>query len=498
MSDKRSARYPGAYAFADDPLARRLFFARGRESIALANQILSNRLVVLFARSGLGKTSLLNAGVSERLRDEGFTPLSVRLNDTRREPVLALYAAIEDACRRQKIEYVCGSQLSFWHFFKTAEFWRGDRLLTPVLILDQFEELFTLYSERRRGAFLDQLSFIVRGIRPSSLPSDDDENKPAGRGISLLGDTPPPLRIVISMREDFLPRLEEVADRIAQILDVRCRLLPLSREAATEAIDEPAGVEDHGLATHPFEIDKSTKETILDFLTQRGGRSTDAVEPFQLQLICQHIESAAALKQREATAGERVVVTLQDLGGVNGLRDILKDFYKRQVEAVPGVLRRRRVRKLCSEYLISPQGRRLRMEETEIQRLVRVDQPTLHVLVDKRLLRADQSADGVYYELSHDSLIGPVLDTQRWRFRARAIGSAMGALLLLSIAAGWFGFLSLLLAPIKTTLGRRDPFELVFMAAVIFSVGVVSVVSVRQLLRAFRISRDMVQRSRIR
>jgi len=138
------------------------------------------------------------------------------------------------------------------------------------------------------------------------------------------------------------------------------------------------------------------------------------------------------------------------------------------------------------------------MEETEIQRLVRVDQPTLHVLVDKRLLRADQSADGVYYELSHDSLIGPVLDTQRWRFLARAIGSAMGALLLLSIAAGWFGFLSLLLAPIKTTLGRRDPFELVFMAAVIFSVGVVSVVSVRQLLRAFRISRDMVQRSRIR
>src|SRR5215470_9617663 len=454
MSDQGSARYPGAYAFADDPLGRKLFFARGRESMALTNQILSNRLVVLFARSGLGKTSLLNAGISERLRDEGFAPLPVRLNDTRTEPVLALYAAIEDACRRQKIEYVRGSQLSFWHFFKTAEFWRGDTLLTPVLILDQFEELFTLYSERKRESFLNQLSFIVRGSRPSGIPIED-EKRLVGRDVPLLDDTPPPLRIVVSMREDFLPLLEEVADRIAQILDVRCRLLPLSREAATEAIDEPASVEDHGLATHPFEIDKSTKETILDFLTQRGGRSTDAVEPFQLQLICQHIESAAALKQREATAGERVVVTLQDLGGVNGLREILKDFYKRQVQAVPGVLRRRRVRKLCSEYLISPQGRRLRMEETEIQRLVRVDQPTLHVLVDKRLLRADQSADGVYYELSHDSLIGPVLDTQRWRFLARAIGSAMGALLLLSVAAGWSGILSFTLAPIKNTLSRR-------------------------------------------
>ena len=66
-------RYPGAHPFEDNDLSRKLF--RGREhETSLTRQILANRLVVLYARSGLGKTSLLNAGVAEDLRAEGLVP----------------------------------------------------------------------------------------------------------------------------------------------------------------------------------------------------------------------------------------------------------------------------------------------------------------------------------------------------------------------------------------------------------------------------------------
>jgi hypothetical protein len=135
----------------------------------------------------------------------------------------------------------------------------------------------------------------------------------------MTADTPPHLRVVLSMREDFLPRLDEVADRIAQILDERCRLTPLSRQAATQALEEPAAVEDLALATHPFQIDGPTKLAILEFLGHRApiraGTSRTWIEPFQLQLICERIESAAAAKQKARSASEPVTVTVADIGG---------------------------------------------------------------------------------------------------------------------------------------------------------------------------------------
>lgn len=165
------SRYPGAQPFTDDPLSRRLFFGRKRESQALRHQVLANRLTVLFARSALGKTSLINAGISQGLRDEGFLPLTVRVNDREQGPLASIYQGIANGCREQGIEYVPGNTDSLWLFFKTAEFWANDALLTPVLVLDQFEELFTLQTEVQRNAFIDQFSYLVRvSARRAALP----------------------------------------------------------------------------------------------------------------------------------------------------------------------------------------------------------------------------------------------------------------------------------------------------------------------------------------
>src|SRR6516164_4428387 len=113
-------RYPGAQPFSDDELSRKTFFGRERESMDLANNILANRLVVVYAKSGLGKTSLLNAGVAQRLRNEKYLPLVVRVNDVQRWPFTSILADIRTAAERQGVEYVPGSQASPWHFFKTA------------------------------------------------------------------------------------------------------------------------------------------------------------------------------------------------------------------------------------------------------------------------------------------------------------------------------------------------------------------------------------------
>src|SRR5215475_14372706 len=171
MSSPRS-RYPGAQPFADDEVSRKVFFGREQAARALTDLILANRLVVVFGKSGLGKSSLLSAGISQRLRDQGRLPLIVRVNDIQRGPFASVLEGIQVAAERQKVEYVPGKQESLWGFFKTVEFWQRDLLLTPVLILDQFEELFTLHGRDASSAFITELGYLIRGVRPPSDAAD--------------------------------------------------------------------------------------------------------------------------------------------------------------------------------------------------------------------------------------------------------------------------------------------------------------------------------------
>lgn len=480
MSD-HSPRYPGAQPFSDNALARRLFFGREGEAVALTHKILANRLVLLFGRSGLGKTSLINAGVAERLRDEGHVPLVVRFNDPNVEPLQCIYPRIESECRRQGVEYVKGLAPSLWHFFKTAEFWRADRLLTPVLVLDQFEEIFTLQSEGGRADFLDQLSFLVRGVCPP-----DAGGREGDAAATALSGAPPVVGVLISMREDFLARLDEMADRIPQIFGERFRLVPMNRNSAEAALEQPAAVEDDELATRPFRIEGAAKEAILDFLSRRAAgsmnRAENNVEPFQLQLICQHLEAAAQRKQGRGPAPEQVTVTLSDIGGPAGLRLILQQFYRRQLGAVPGFLQRSHVRKLCSEGLITPNGRRVRMEQSEIGRIYRIKPATLQILVENRLLRAEQDPETTYYELSHDSLIGPVLRSRRFFFILRAVWAVLITLLLVFLGA-W------ILTPALET---ESLFELAGAALVL---SVPALLFLRGALRSFRLAGELIRRS---
>lgn len=438
-------RYPGAHPFGDDSLSRVLFKGRDVEANALTNMILTNRLVVLFARSGLGKSSLLNAGVMERLRSEGFAPLMIRLNNPQLGVMETVYRGVQAEAQRQAIEHERTNIASLWSFFKTAEFWIDNQLCEPILILDQFEEIFTIHSEYERELFLDHLSHLVRGVPPAeNLPSGISHITVENTGHENLDETPPRVRVVLSLREDFLGWLEELSSRIPGVLDNRLRLLPLSRESAELALNEPSGIEDIRLATQPFQIEESARTAVLDFLEQDVRpptyRASNDIEPFQLQLICQHIEELA-LKKESAVNGTPTTIGLSDIGGEARLRRILRKFCIRQIKAAP-FFQRNGVKKLCSENLISVNGRRLRMEESEINAILGVKPSTLRVLVDRRLLRTDKVIDETYYELSHDSLVDSILMLSRWRLLRKTFGKIIVvALIIFYLIATFWGSL---------------------------------------------------------
>jgi len=241
--------------------------------------------VLVYAKSGVGKTSLVKAGVMWRLRREGYLPFVVRFNTSKDEPLDIIKNAMANEANERKIEIKTEEVTSLWGFFKTVELWENDNLLTPIIIFDQFEELFTIQNNTFRNMFLKELSAVT-----SRFPPNDKSIIEEVIGKINIVASPAPLRIVLSIREDYLGVMEDAAESIPQIFTQRFRLTHLSTESAKIALKEPAQIEDKRFFTRPFEIESDTVKEVINFLKQQiryvEYYKKTLVEPFQLQLIC--------------------------------------------------------------------------------------------------------------------------------------------------------------------------------------------------------------------
>ncbi|NIM11888.1 MAG: tetratricopeptide repeat protein [Candidatus Aminicenantes bacterium] len=418
-------RYPGLRPFSDTDHDRRLFFGRDEEIQYIWHSILVENLFVLFAKSGMGKTSLLHAGLMDLLRRNHFLPLVIRFNDRDRALLDTIYPGMEKAIARRneavdknkKIDYEPGETGTLWQFFKTAAFWTADdKPLTPVLIFDQFEEFFTMHPLEHREAFIEQLADLVRGRVPRALR----ESFKSSQSHFPYSETPPKVKIIISLREDYLGYLEDLTREIPGILRNRFRLLPLTREQAREAIVKPAGLsEDKHVRSKGFSYTDEAVDEMLDFLCERRVNDkivkTGEVEPFQLQLLCQHVEEKTIKRADKAAAGSGYPVQGKDLGGKTGMRRILQGFYEERLKTLGSLWKKRRVRKLCEKGLIESETR-VSLHKEYIKRKYKVYEGLLDVLVDNRLLlRSEPRIGNILYELSHDTMIPPILRSRRER-----------------------------------------------------------------------------------
>ena len=210
-SGSRVDRYPGVQPFGDTREDRLRFFGRDEDTRVLLHQFLGVDLLVLFAKPGLGKTSLLRARLFPRLRERDFLPVPVRFNhaDPALTPMQVFTAAVEETCAAEAIDYTAGDPTSLWTLFKTAIFWRGDRLQTPVLILDQFEEIFILQREEFRQAVAAELGQLLG----SRLPEHLRQQLQAGQPLPF-SDRPPEVKMLLSLREDELGMLQDLTPEI--------------------------------------------------------------------------------------------------------------------------------------------------------------------------------------------------------------------------------------------------------------------------------------------
>jgi tetratricopeptide (TPR) repeat protein len=430
-------RYPGAQPFSDTSLDHLRFFGRDEETNLLLHQLLRVDLLVLFALPGLGKTSLLNAKLFPLLRERDLLPLPVRFNHTERSltPLQVFPAAIEQACKVETIDYTPGATDSLWEFFKTAVFWRGDRLQTPMLILDQFEEIFTLQREDFRHTAAAELGQLL-GRR---LPERVRQQLQAGQPLPF-SETPPEVKVLLSVREDDLGMLQEITPEIPTILQNRFRLTGLSSGDAHQAIIRPARLvaEDVQFSTRPFEYDKTTVDEMIATARNREG----SIDPFFLQLLCNHIEKQVQQRQLAGNPTDAsLIVDSSYLGGEQGIKALTANFYLDALKQLTPPKLRRRARRLCEEGLLTGEGRRRSLLVEEITERFKLDGTSLEPLEKARLLRKEPRYGSFSYEISHDRLAEAIREQRRWRLpREVKIGLVMFVVVLV-VAAALFTYL---------------------------------------------------------
>ena len=429
-------RYKGTAPYQDLEVDRNTFFGRDQECRQVLSMVLAERLLVLFSKSGMGKSSLINAGIVEPLRRQGYLPVAVRLNNPRQSPLTALFEATRSAVVSARADQVGGDESSAFQFFKTAEFWsEGNDLLRPVLILDQFEELFTLQSAEARRVFVGQLAELLRGRTPAG--------RERASGGAPVDDAPPDIKIVIALREEFVANLQDLAEEIPAILHNRFRLGPLSADTARAAIVEPARLEGGEFQTARFSYEDAAVDRIVSFLARKrqGAASSESeeVEPVQLQLICHYLEETVRFRQQAKGEAGEVRITEADLGGEEQMQQVLEGFYDRTIEAVRPRRMVHKVRHLCEKRLISEGGRRLTEDQDEIAGRYGISADLLRQLVDARLLRAEPRLGSTFYEVSHDRLVDPIRQSSRKRRigRIRLAGTAVPLCLTVVISLAW-------------------------------------------------------------
>src|SRR6185503_7021927 len=126
---------------------RAYFQGRDEETAELARRVQRKLLTVLFGQSGLGKTSLLRAGLVPRLRPEAFCPVYVRIDYSPDSPSpseqikRAIFKATADAGHWTRPGTAVEGE-SLWEFLHHRSDLLRDadgRTLLPLLIFDQFE-----------------------------------------------------------------------------------------------------------------------------------------------------------------------------------------------------------------------------------------------------------------------------------------------------------------------------------------------------------------------
>lgn len=337
--------WPGLSSYKDPATITKVpfvFCGRDKEKKDLYDLINCNILMTLYGKSGLGKTSLLNAGVFPLLRANQYFPINIRLGVLPENKVIqeTIIEIIETNLRKmggdiQELSAVIkeydltrpkiSSSDYLWTYFASHKFLdsKGNDL-NIVLAFDQFEEI--LFSRSNDALLLLQQILYMMNDN-NNLPSFEEE------GVTYNYTTN--FRFILSIREDNLFMLEDVIDNnyLQAMKKNRYRLKEITLEGAKDVVKIPG----QGC------IDKKNEDAIVDKIIHEAQDDDGTISSLMISFLC-----------------NRLFAQVQDKGGIITLKQIeengsetLEKFCSQQLSLLPD-----KEFELFTKHLITEDGRR--------------------------------------------------------------------------------------------------------------------------------------------
>ena len=405
-----------------------IFFGREKDRDRIVNYLRSLRLTVLYGISGVGKSSVLRAGVTYYLRQvaqQNFERYGVPkfavviFKDWQKNPLGKLIAQIKEESEKllngqklplqspnpnlKEVLQVCTESLSE----------KGEDG-TLFIILDQFEEYFLYHPQPEEGEVTFEIEFskVVNCL---------------GLGVNFL----------ISIREDWIAKLDRFKVAIPNILDNRLELKPLDEQSACDAILNPIyKVYNHQhqegkIGIEPELVEHILAEIALETWHQNGYGKSDEETTTLSRPRTFHSSYLQVLMQRlweEEMKNESCQMRLKTLEKLGGAKAVLKNYFKEKMEWLSKNAHPKWVNMVAKfvNYLVTPKGFKIAYPFEDLAVRAEIEErelrPVLEELVKQRLLNPVISEDNpnlLCYEISNDPLASVILEWHNdyWRER---------------------------------------------------------------------------------
>ena len=353
------------------------FFGRTEEVEALYQMIFQTPVLLIYGTSGTGKTSLIQCGLANKFRSYDWLALYIRRGNNL---ISSLDKTLCDATddrfiyTEQKEPVITDIPAKIEAIYKSS--------FKPVyLIFDQFEELYVLGNKTEQQAFNKALKEILSVDQP--------------------------VKIVLSIREEYLGYLFELEKDVPQLLHKKLRIEPMSIDKVTHVIE---GINNFKLSNVKFSTNELQKITQGIFDKLKGTKKTLFIELPYLQVFFDKLYFETT---KDASHTADALITTEVLNRIGDIGDVLRNFLEEQVTSISRdlSLKYKNVSPETVWKVLSPfctlEGTKEPISKDELaDRLRGIDKKmtaeTVELLVNSRILNFAENEN--LYELAHDSL----------------------------------------------------------------------------------------------
>jgi len=345
-----------------------IYFGRNQEVDELYARMFQSKTLLLYGISGTGKSSLVHCGLSNRLNDADWLPISIRRNAS---VVESLFASIQRLSLSDLPSDIPHNAKGLKTVLRSLYL---DYFKPIYIVFDQFEELFIFGMKDER----DNLSRLVADVLSSDINC----------------------RFIFVIREEYLANLTEFEQVIPNLFQNRMRVEKMSHSQARETIEGPCKVA--GISLQNEVADK-----ILSSVSPDGRQ----IELTYLQVTLDRLYRIGAAKALDD--GGQIRFTLDMLNEIGAIGDLLGNFLDEELSKMANPADA----VVLLKALVSTEGTKRQSTIAELELNIRTFGHTISKssivelvaqFVDLRILR-DKNENG-RYELRHDALAKKIFE----------------------------------------------------------------------------------------